>query len=256
VLHRGVYAVGFRPVSPHARALAAVLACGEGAVLSHGSAATLWGITKHWRTQLEVTARSQHLRPGVCVHRSRTLTPRDITEHFGIPVTSPARTVLDIADGLDDAALARAVNDLRHARYLSVAELAELVADHAPSRATKRLRKFIARPDRMPTRSELEDAFKLFVERYELPEPEINAEVLGHEVDVLFRAHKLVVELDGYEFHSDREQFETDRDRDADLLAAEIATVRLTSDRLSDQPAREASRLHAILARRAPKITP
>jgi predicted transcriptional regulator of viral defense system len=251
-LYRGVYAVGHYPVSPLAHAMAAVLACGAGAALSHGSAATLWGVTAHWRSPLEVTAGSARRRPQLHLHRSSTLTSRDITVHFGITVTSPARTLLDIAERLGDVALARAVNDLRHARFLWLADLAELLARHPQTRTTNRLRKFLAHPERAPTRSELEDAFLRFLERYGLPEPIINTRVAGHEVDVLFPAHRLVVELDGYDFHDGREQFEIDRDRDADLLTAGIATVRVTSERVKLKPAREAARLHAILASRAP----
>ena len=253
-LHRGVYAVGHRPVSRLAYAMAAVLACGPGAVLSHGSAATLWGVTKHWRAPLEVTARSQHRRRGLRVHRSKTLTPGDVTVHFGIPVTTPARTLLDIADRMTDAALARAVNDLRLARYLSLAHLAEIAGRDPQTSATKRVRPHVAHPQRAPTRSEFEDAFLLFVERYDLPTPQVNTRVAGHEADILFPAHKLVVELDGYDFHSGRERFESDRDRDPDLLAAGIATVRLTWERLNLKPGREADRLHAILAQRCSEL--
>jgi predicted transcriptional regulator of viral defense system len=253
--HSGVYGVGHRPVSPQAHAMAAVLACGPAAVLSHGSAATLWGITKEWHSPLEVTAPSRHRHRRLRVHRSRTLTPRDVTEHFEIPVTSPARTLLDDADRLGDVALARAVNDLRRAGYLSLADLAELLARHPASRAAKRMRRFVAHPERAPTRSEFEDAFLLFAERYGLPEPAVNTRVAGHEADIFYPGHKLVVELDGYETHGEREQFESDRDRDADLLAAGIATVRVTWERLNLLPAREAARLHAILARRVPKAS-
>lgn len=250
-LHHGVYAVGHRPVSPHARALAAVLACGAGAALSHGSAATLWGIRKHWAEPLEVTTTSGRPRPRIKVHRSRTLTRRDVTRHFGIPVTSPARTVLDVATEMTDVGLSRGVNDLRLAGFLSLAELAEVVARHPRPCDAKRLRAQVAHPEQAPTRKEFEDAFLLFVRRYGLPEPEVNTRVLGHEADALFRAHNLVVELDGWRFHSDRAAFESDRDRDADLLVAGIATVRVTWKRMTLSPGREAARLHAILARRA-----
>lgn len=251
-LHPGVYAVGHRPVSPHAHALASVLACGPGAALSHGSAATLWGLSKHWRTPLEVITRCRRQPARLRVHRSRTLAGKDVTRHYGIPVTTPVRTLLDLADRLTDAGLARAVNDLRLARYLSLADLAELVDRHAATRATKRLRQSLAHPERAPTRSEFEDAFLAFAKRHHLPEPQVNTHVAGHEADILFPEHGLVVEVDSYEFHRGRERFEADRDRDADLLAAAIATVRVTWERLSLRPAREAARLHAILARRAP----
>ncbi|MEA2196194.1 MAG: hypothetical protein QOJ25_245 [Solirubrobacteraceae bacterium] len=251
-LHRGVYAVGHRPLSRQAHALAAVLACGRGAALSHRSAAALWGIDKHPPSKPEVTTRAGRSRPGIRVHRSRTLTDADVTEHFGIPVTTPARTVFDNAPRLNDLRLARAVNSLRRSCFLSLADLAELLDRHPPCAATNRLREHIAHPKRAPTRSEFEDAFIPFAKRHRLPEPEVNSEVLGYEVDIYFPAHKLAVELDGYDTHGTREQFENDRDRDADLLAAEIATVRVTWDRFVLKPAREAARLRVILERRAP----
>jgi len=251
-LHRGVYAVGHRPVSPYAHTLAAVLACGPGAVLSHSSAATLWGITRHWSRPLEVTARSDRQRPGLRTHRSKTLSRCDITEHYGIPVTSPARTLLDNADRLTDLALGRAANDLRRARYLNLADLAELLNRHSPTKASKRLRGQLAHPERAPTRSELEDAFQIFADGRGLPEFLVNTQVACHEADIYFPAHKLVVELDSHEYHGGRHQFELDRDRDADLLAAEIATVRITWERMNLGPEREANRLRTILAKREP----
>jgi very-short-patch-repair endonuclease len=251
-LYRGVYAVGHRPLSPYALALAAVLACGSGAALSHGSAATLWGIDKEWRYPLEVTARSARDRPGrLRTHRSKTLMARDITDHFGVPVTTPARTLLDNAPRLTDSALARAVNELRLERYLWLADISELLGRHPPTRATKRLRTHLAHPERAPSRSDFERAFPAFAERYGLPEWRLNTYVAGHEADIFFPAHKLVLELDGYETHGTREQFERDRDRDADLLAGGIATVRLTWERFTLTPAREAARLHAIIKRRS-----
>ncbi|HWF34446.1 MAG TPA: type IV toxin-antitoxin system AbiEi family antitoxin domain-containing protein [Solirubrobacteraceae bacterium] len=250
-LHAGVYAVGHRPVSPHAHAMAAVLACGEGAVLSHGSAATLWGMTKTWQTPLEVTARSARRRARLRIHRSRTIGEADRTEHFGIPVTTPARTALDNADGLSDAGLARAINDLRLAGYLKLGDLFELLARHPATAAANRLREHTAHPERAPTRSELEDAFLLFAKRYGLPEPLVNTAVAGFEADIFFPAHATVVELDGYLFHTEREQFESDRNRDAERLAAGIVTVRLTWERMQLTPDQEATRLHGILARRA-----
>jgi very-short-patch-repair endonuclease len=253
-LHQGVYGVGFRPISPYAHALAAVLACGGAphAALSHSSAATLWGITKRWLGTLEVTARTARSRPQLRVHCSKSLGGRDVTWHYGIPVTTPARTVLDNAPRLADAALARAVNDQRLAGYLSLATLAEVVARHPNAPGRRRLLAHLVDPRRAPTRSEFEDAFLLFARNRGLPEPEVNTEVVGHEVDMFFRAHQLVVELDGWESHSGRTAFEGDRDRDADLLAAAIATVRITWERMNLSPARGAARLQAILDQRAP----
>ena len=125
LLYRGVYAVGHRPPSPHARAMAAVLACGPGAVLSHRSAAALWGIGR-WRGPIDVTARPSTRRP-TCASTAQDARRPDITHHHGIPVTTPARTLLDLADVLDDASLTRAVNDARLQRLLSLDDLAALL---------------------------------------------------------------------------------------------------------------------------------
>jgi hypothetical protein len=108
-LHRGDYAVGHRPPSAQTRAMAAVLACGPGAALSHRSAAALWAITPPWRGPEDVTAPGRRRHPGIHSHRSRTLTPADITRHYGIPVTTAARTLQDLARVLPRPSLTRAV---------------------------------------------------------------------------------------------------------------------------------------------------
>jgi Transcriptional regulator, AbiEi antitoxin len=250
-LHRvftGVYAVGRPPTTPLERAAAAVLAGGPGAVLSHGAAASLWGLHKRWRTPLEVIATSARRHPGIVVHRSSTLGPEDATRHFGIPVTSPARTIFDVAPGLSDRALARAVNDARLAGHLWLADLDALMVRFPWHPTTKRLKRFTDAGEK-PTRSEFEDAFKAFAVRYALPRPLINHDVNGREVDVLFPHQGLIVELDGYEYHGDRASFERDRDHDAEALQAGLRTVRLTWERFEGQPAKEARRLKAILRR-------
>jgi very-short-patch-repair endonuclease len=109
----------------------------------------------------------------------------------------------------------------------------------------------VAHPERAPTRSEFEDAFAIFAARAGLPDYRPNTIVAGHEADIYFPEHRLVVELDGYDYHSGQDRFEEDRDRDADLLAAGIATVRVTWDRMHLTPKREGDRLHRILAQRA-----
>jgi hypothetical protein len=236
--HRGVYAVGHVPPSQHARAMAAVLACGPGAALSHRSAAALWGLTR-WPRTIEVTARTDRRVPGVHTHRSRNLT--DVTTHYGIPTTTPARTLLDLADRLDPASLTRAVNDARLRHLTSPADLDDLRA-RSPGRATTALAE--EHPD-APTRSVFEDAFLAFVDRHGLPRPEVNQRVAGYEVDMLWRPQRLVAELDGRAYH---DGFEQDRERDADLLAAGLRVVRVTWKRLTGAEHREAARFAALLA--------
>jgi hypothetical protein len=253
-VHGGVYAVGHLPIGPVPRAFAAVLACGDNAVLSHGSAATLWGFNKYWDTPLEVTVPSLRTRKGITVHRSCMLTRRDITRQLGVPVTSPARTVLDIAPRLTDERLTRVVNNARHARYLHLDDLADVLARNPNHPGTKRLRPFVEVSGGL-TRSELEDRFVAFTRRYGLPTPATNVIVHGHEVDVLFVEERLIVELDSWEFHRFRSNFEDDRNRDADTLAGGYGTVRVTDERLSGEPEAEARRLHKILAERRRTLT-
>jgi very-short-patch-repair endonuclease len=246
VVHKGVYAVGYQSDSPLTRAMAAVLACGPGAVLSHRSAAALWEISV-WSAPIEVSAPGKHSHVGVVVHRARTLNPRDATVHRRIPVTTIARTLIDLADTLDDAALARAVNEARIIHRLPIQQLARRLADARGRRGAHRLSRFVDRPT-PPTRSALEDAFLAFTERYNVPRPEVNQRIEGYEVDMLWRSHRLIAELDGRRFHDHPDGFEGDRDRDANLLAAGYRVIRITWRRLASDPDREAQRLCALLA--------
>jgi very-short-patch-repair endonuclease len=254
-VYRGVYAVGHVPLGMEARAHAAVLACGTGAVLSYGSAASLWKYVKDWSAPLEVTAKSDRRRPGITVHRATSLTRRDVTQQLGIPVTSPARTVLDMTPRLGDRQLRRFMRDARLTHTLGLSDLAELLARQPRHPATKRLQPFIdPRHPGGPTRSEFEDAFIEFARRYDLPAPITNTQLHGYEIDALFPTERVIVELDGAEFHLDREVFESDRERDAALLEAGYVTVRITWERLKQQPAREAARLRKILDARRRRV--
>ncbi len=249
-VYAGVYAVGHIPLGQEARAHAAVLACGDGAVLSHQSAAALWKYVKDWPAQFEVTARIDHRRKGIKTHRTKTLIRRDIDRQLGVPVTSPARTVFDMAPRYKtDAALRRFVNDARLTYTLHLSSLAELLARHPRDPATKRLLPFVQAPTGM-TRSQLEDLFVDFARRYGLPEPTINKRRGRREPDFLFPDEGVIVEIDSWKFHGDRDSFERDRDRDADHLAEGILTVRITEERLTGSPDREAARLHKILRAR------
>lgn len=244
-VYAGVYAVGHEPARAEDRAFGALLACGARSLLSHGSGVAHWGVSK-WRLPFEVTAPSAHRRPGIRVHRARTLTRRDVRVHRGIRVTSPARTLLDVARRFNDKQLARAVNELRLAGHLRLPDLGELLHRCPRHPGARRLRPFVERPTG-PTRSEFEDAFVAFTERYGLPTPRINVRIAGREVDAFFPDERLIVELDGYEFHSSRESFRENRERDAAMLALGLVTVRITWDRLHGTPDTEAARLGEIL---------
>jgi very-short-patch-repair endonuclease len=234
-----VYAVGHRPPSPLANAIAAVLACGDGAALSHRSAAALWRIVPRWPARPDVTVLRDRRRPGIHVHRSRHA---DLTSHHGIRVTTPARTLLDLADVLDDRGLTRAVNEAQVLRLTTPEEITTLLT-RSPGRRTSRLTL-----ERGATRSHLEDDFVRFVKRHGLPMPELNQHIAGHEVDAVWRTHNLVAELDSRTFHTTIHAFERDRDKDADLLQAGFSTIRITHRRLTHDDLKEAQRLRAVLA--------
>ena len=235
-VYAGVYAVGYVRRDPVARAAAAVLACGSGAVLSHDSAAALWGL-RRWPGQIEVTAGTVHRRRGITAHRSITLAPDQVTRHHGIAVTTPARTILDLSGRLTTAQRTRMVNDALVSRYLRDTDLAgtrlgHLVDEHGVSRST------------------LEDDFRPFLRRFKLPAAQYNVHVNGREVDVYFATERVIVELDSWTYHRTRRAFESDRERDANMLQAGIVTVWITRDRLKNAPSQEAQRLGAILRER------
>jgi very-short-patch-repair endonuclease len=225
--------------------MAAVLACGSKAVLSHRSAAALWRIVPRWPWPVEVTAPTRRRHPGIRVHCSEH--PETTTRH-GIPTTTPTQTLLDLADVLDDRALARAVNEAYVLRLTTPRQLATLLT-RSPGRRTSRLTPHTTATK--PTRSHLEDDFLRFVRRHRLPVPEVNQWIAGHEVDAVWREQRLVAELDSWRFHSTKGAFETDRDRDADLLKAGFSTIRITHTRINHQAKKEAERLRSLLVQRS-----
>ena len=230
-VHAGVYAVGYRRVEPIAVAMAAVLACGDGALLSHDSAAALYG-WRRWPRTPEVTTQWSRRRSGIRSYRTRSLPPLERTRELGVPLTTPARTIRDLRPRLTERQLTRMVNDARRERRIDDDAVTALLGYTTG-----------------PTRSEFEAAFLRFCRRYGLPTPHTLAVVAGYEVDALFAQQRVVVELDGWQYHNDRTAFGSDRERDAALLAVGYRTVRITWDRLRDEPAREAARLRTILAR-------
>jgi hypothetical protein len=210
-LHRGVFAVGHRAIGHMGRAMAAVLACGPGAVLAGMWAAALWGLCRWPRGDVEVIARSGRARKGIKVRRT-ALARGDVTHQFGIPVTTPARTLKDLGEPQ---------------RLVAAAQVKRLI----PS------------PPEGITRSELERRFLRVVEEAGLPAPLMNQRIEGFEVDAVWPEQRLVVELDGWEFHRTREAFERDRERDAVLTAAGWRPMRLTARGL------HAERIRRALAR-------
>jgi very-short-patch-repair endonuclease len=242
-VHAGVYGVGHAPRHAHCRAMAAVLACGEGAALSHEAAAAMWDVAE-WPATLEVTAPSRRTRPGLITHRSRTLDSRSVRRRHGVRVTSPVRTVLDLQPRLTDDRLVRLVNDLRMAGHLRDAAFDDLC------KRSGRVRRVLG--DGGLTESELEDLFRRFVARHRLPMPEVRVTrvIGGHRrrLDAFYSDAKLIIELDSWQFHRDRASFERDRAKDAAALAEGFRTLRSTDRRLRRGADQEASTIRLILA--------
>jgi Transcriptional regulator, AbiEi antitoxin/Protein of unknown function (DUF559) len=246
---RGVYAVGRRAVTPQERASAAVLACGPGAALSHGSAMTLWGFWRSWDTPFEVTVTCNRRPKGIRVHRSTTLRRREMTTQLGIRATVPARVLLDLSPRLTDRALKRAVNNALNSQWLTEDQLVQTLDHHPTLPGTKRIAKLIGHAG-TATRSGWEDAFPRFCADHGLPAPVMGQPFHGYILDAVFPAEKVIVELDSWLFHKGKIAFESDRERDAETLARGFVTVRVTEERLDERPGEEANRLHAILESR------
>ena len=241
-LYRGVYAVGHRPVGPRSREMAVVLMAGAEAALSWHSALGLWAMSRPWRGPVHASAKHSRSGPGFVIHRTRHLPPDDVTVHWGIPVTTPLRTLLDLSQTLSldalDAALAEAL----------VRKLVTLEA--LAARATGNLRRLI--DTAAPTRSTLERELRKILRDHGLPPPISNAIVQGYEVDLHWPEHRLIAELDGWLFHGHRRAFESDRERDLVLAAAGHRVVRLTAAQL-DKPATVEERFSLLLAPGLPR---
>jgi very-short-patch-repair endonuclease len=247
-VHQGVYAVGHRRPEAVAKAAAALLACGDDSVLSHASAAALWGFLR-WPSRPEVTVRARRRRPGIRLH-THPLPKQEVRRQQNLRVTSAERALLDVTPRLTDKQLARAFNQGRLDRTIKLDKVGELLDRHPGQRGSRRLRQIAGLADDEPTRSAFEDEFPAFARRFNLPTPRINAHVAGHRVDILFEQERVIVELDGWDTHRDRQSFEADRERDADTTAAGYVTIRITWRRLREHPDREAERLRTILERR------
>jgi very-short-patch-repair endonuclease len=228
-LHRGVYAVGHEALTWRARLLAAVCACGPGALASHRAAGAIHGLISFSRIEVTV-AHGARARRGIAVHRSRHIAAEDRTVVDGIPTTSVARTLVDLADVLNERQLTRAV---RQAELLKVFDLRAIEAALArvPGRKGRhRLRRVLVayHPEPHLLRSRAERKLKRLCERHHLPQPQFNASVAGCEVDVYWPEAKLALEFDGAETHYTRHAFHQDRRRDRALAVEGIQTLRVT----------------------------
>ena len=253
-LFQGVYAVGRPDVGREGWWMAAVLAAGEGAILSTRSAGAAWDLST-WHGAEEVTSdRKLRPRPGLLLHHV-SLPHDEVTELGGIPITTPARTLLDLAGVLLPDRLDEAVNRAEMLGLGSSPGPRELVSRYRGRRGVARLRLALDRldPDMSHTRRELEARFRRFIQGSLLPHPTLNdpIHVAGRTfvLDAFWRSQRLAVELDGWQSHGTKQAFRRDRARDRTLLAAGIRTARVTWRDLSEPGALE-TQLAAMLGRR------
>ena len=248
-IHRGVYALTPLELAREGRWMAAVIAAGPGALLSHRSAAALWGLIPPPDRRPEVTAprRPRRAEP-IDIHETRAFDPADRARRAGIEVTTVARTLLDLA-AVAPLRLGRAVESAERLELFDLRDIRDVLRRCRGRRGAGRLRAALAIYEPMPfTRSELERRFVRLVRRAGVPPPAMNAWVGRQEVDALWEDQRLVVELDGYESHRTRAAFERDRRRDADLRLAGYDVIRLTWRQVVDDGASVAALLRRRLA--------
>jgi very-short-patch-repair endonuclease len=251
-VHHGVYAVGHRNLSRLGRWMAAILACGPGALLSHCSAAALWGMRPSAATRIDVTIHGgPRKRAGIVVHRG-ALPSDEITEHQGIPVTTVSRTLLDLASQIGAQALECALREADVLRLTDDHGLEDLLARYPRKRGAKAIRAALTelQAGQGRTKRELEARFKSLLFAENLPRPEFNAtlELDGTtiEPDCLWRKQRLIVELDSHAYHRTRAAFEADRERDRILTRAGYRVIRVTWKQL-DRPKPVFADLRALL---------
>lgn len=254
-LHRGVYASG-RPTTA-GRWMAAVLAAGEGAVLSHRSAAALWDLRPDRRARIDVTVvggAGGRSRTHIDFHSAAALEQGDSDVRDGIPCTSLARTLVDLAAVVDRRSVERAVDRAEELREFDLGAVETLLARCCGRRGVRRLARVLdAYEGPTATRSEMEERMLALVRGAGLPRPEVNAWVpledgMGYRPDFLWRDVGLVVEVDGRSYHARRSAFRHDRQRDRRLALAGFETRRYDAKEIAEEGDRVMNELRAFLA--------
>jgi very-short-patch-repair endonuclease len=241
-LHPGIYAVGHTRLRTEGSWLAAVLAVGPGAVLSHRDAAGLHDLRPANHQRIDVTTEADRQGTAkIAVHRTRVLSADDITTVSGIPVTTVARTLVDIAGQVPRNHLAKVIKEAERQQTfdLRAIQAAMTRTRGRTGRGHKALREAIeeyAALGLSATDSALEDAFHRLVRDHGLPSPAINAYVEGFRIDAVWHAKRVAVELDGWAYHHTRDAFEQDRERDAALTANGWRIVRFTHRHVTRRP--------------------
>jgi very-short-patch-repair endonuclease len=252
-LHRQVYAVGHLSLTREGYWLAAVLSCGEGAILSHQGAAELWGLRRRRGGRpIDVTiphAAGRRPRPGLAIHRATTLRREERTLHCRIPVTTPARTVLDLATFLPRRQLERAIDEVDRLKLCTEEDLERVIDAHFGRRGAGALRALLDehRAGSTATRNAFEERFLALCRTHSLPQPDVNVQLLDYVVDFFWADARLIVEVDGRATHGTRRAFQSDRDRDGRLAVAGYRVLRFTWWDVTRRPAVVADRVRRIL---------
>ncbi|MGH2951767.1 MAG: DUF559 domain-containing protein [Solirubrobacterales bacterium] len=248
---RGVYAVGRPELTRDGRWMAAVLVCGAEAVLSHRSAAELWGVRGHREGPIDVSVPepSRRRRPGIVVHRRSTLAPADVTRRRGIPVTTAVRTLVDIAVGLRPDRLEAAVNEADRLDLVDPEALRSALDDLAGQPGTRPLRTMLDRLTFTLTDSELERRFLPIARKVGLPAPRTQRWVNGFKVDFHWPELGLVVETDGLRYHRNPAQQVRDHLRDQAHSAAGLVPLRFTHAQVRFDPGHVEATLRAVARR-------
>ncbi|MGE5280810.1 MAG: type IV toxin-antitoxin system AbiEi family antitoxin domain-containing protein [Chloroflexota bacterium] len=260
-IHQGVYAVGQPALTQNGKWMAAVLAGGPGAVLSHRSAAALWGIRDDERSSVDVTApnRRGRMPHGIDAHRDGSIQPADRARQQGIPCTSVERTLLDLAAVVPIWELRKAISEAEVLQLLDHRRMRSLVRRSRGRRGVARLRLLLdeIHPETRKTRSELERMFLRMCERARIPRPEVNVslDVNGRrlEPDFLWREAGLIVEADGRQYHDTDSAFQQDRKREQQLQRAGWRVSRCTWEQVEREPRRLAETIRALLAQPNPR---
>jgi hypothetical protein len=237
-LCRGVYSVGRPEVSDKGRWMAAVLACGDGAVLSHSSAAALWRIGFESRCVIELSlpSPSRRRRPGLRIHRRPSLQQRNVTAEYGIPVTTPVQTLIDLVPRLDRVRIERAINEADKYNLTNPPQLRRELDERAGEPGVAKLRRILDRRTFRLTKEELERRFLPLAAKAGLPVPLTGQLVNEFEVDFYWPEFGLVVETDGLRYHRTPAEQARDRLRDQAHTAAGLTQLRFTHEQVRYEP--------------------
>jgi very-short-patch-repair endonuclease len=250
-IHRGVYAVGRPQVDRYGRWLAAVLACGQQAALSHRSAAALWGLIEGDPEPVEISVplHAHRKRPGLLIHRRSNLGNASLTRRAGIPVTSAPRTLVDLATQLSIRQLEAAVNEADRLDLISPDRLKAVLAKERGAAGGPKLRELLDSRIFALTDSELERRFLRLVRRANLTKPLTGAFVGDYRTDFYWPGLGLVVETDGLRYHRTPTQQAKDRQRDQAYVLAGLTPLRFTHAQVVREPDRVVSTLRAVVSR-------